>query len=402
MTKPRITVLIPTRERCDVLRFSLQTVVAQDYDNLEIVVSDNHSQDETRDVIAAMGDSRIRYVNTGKRLAMTANWEFALSHANAGWVTFMGDDDGFPPGAIARIADIAESSAAQAIRTRAASYVWPAAAGKEHGELIVPMSSGVEMRDCARWLRKSLSGLAKYTELPLIYNGGFVHTDALKKMMKGDACLLSSIPDVYTSVALASVLERYAYCHEPLAINGTSAHSTGTSLFSTEKTRNAAPGSRFKSEGNIPFHDDIPLNADGSIPLSLHALVYECYLQSQSLRPEGSRESHARQLEIIMASDTAHLTQVREWGQRFSHLHGLDYGKALRGAATRRLLLGPNAFATKTWRAANSIIVDTPHVPITDVYQASIAVATIRSRPRRRDSLPHLIKARLSGGIPAR
>src|SRR2546421_723250 len=48
MTNPKITVIIPTRERCDVLGKTLATVVAQDYEAIEILVSDNFSADETR------------------------------------------------------------------------------------------------------------------------------------------------------------------------------------------------------------------------------------------------------------------------------------------------------------------------------------------------------------------
>jgi hypothetical protein len=51
-------------------------------------------------VVASFKDPRIRYVNTGKHLSMSHNWEFALSHVEKGYVTFVGDDDGLLPGAI--------------------------------------------------------------------------------------------------------------------------------------------------------------------------------------------------------------------------------------------------------------------------------------------------------------
>lgn len=399
MKTTKFTVILPTRERSDVLHFSLQTVVQQDYDNLEIIVSDNHSQDATREVVAAFNDPRIRYINTGKRMAMSANWDFALAHATDGWVTFMGDDDGLPAGAISRLAEIVDATSAQAVRTRFCSYAWPAAVGKANGELIVPMGQGIEVRDAKRWLGKVLSGFEKYTELPLLYNGGFARLDFLSALKaRGGNFFRSSIPDVYSAVAIASVLERYVYCHEPLAISGTSKHSTGTSLFSTHVARNAAPGSMFNGEDNLPFHPDMPTNADGSLPRSLHALVYECYLQSQSLRGVQSTEGHARQLAVILASDTAHRVEIREWGRRFAAHHGLDYDDALRRSKAKLPLVLSHALVGKAWRAANSVIMDTPRLPITDVYQASVAIATIRARPSRLASLPQLLKARLASG----
>jgi glycosyltransferase involved in cell wall biosynthesis len=103
---PKITVIVPTRERCDVLQHCLQTLTMQDYQHLEILVSDNFSADATKEVVASAGDPRIRYINTGRRLSMSHNWEFALSHVRDGWVTFIGDDDGLPPGAIASVSDL--------------------------------------------------------------------------------------------------------------------------------------------------------------------------------------------------------------------------------------------------------------------------------------------------------
>ncbi|OZA21859.1 MAG: hypothetical protein B7X93_13530 [Hydrogenophilales bacterium 17-61-9] len=86
----KFTIIIPTRERADVLSGSLKTALMQEYDNLEILVSDNFSSDHTRDVVASFNDPRIRYVNTGKRLSMSHNWEFALSHVDGGWLTGRG------------------------------------------------------------------------------------------------------------------------------------------------------------------------------------------------------------------------------------------------------------------------------------------------------------------------
>ena len=103
---PLINVVIPTRERADTLKFCLQTVLMQAYSNLRIIVSDNFSNDSTKDVVLRFNDERITYLNTGQRLSMSHNWEFALSKITDGWVTILGDDDGLLPGALERVAEI--------------------------------------------------------------------------------------------------------------------------------------------------------------------------------------------------------------------------------------------------------------------------------------------------------
>ena len=93
MNEPKVTVILPTRERGDALESALRTVTEQRYENLEIVVSDNCSHDRTGEIARSTGDRRVRYLNTGRRLSMSHNWEFALSHVTggAGWVTIIGD-----------------------------------------------------------------------------------------------------------------------------------------------------------------------------------------------------------------------------------------------------------------------------------------------------------------------
>ena len=59
---PKITVIIPTRERGDVLGSALASVTAQDYANLTILVSNNFSSDHTRAVVEENPDPRIRKI----------------------------------------------------------------------------------------------------------------------------------------------------------------------------------------------------------------------------------------------------------------------------------------------------------------------------------------------------
>ncbi len=64
---PLFTVIIPTKDRAEYLHHTLRTCSLQDYDNLEIIVSDDGSTDHTREVVAeaARKDPRIRYASPG-------------------------------------------------------------------------------------------------------------------------------------------------------------------------------------------------------------------------------------------------------------------------------------------------------------------------------------------------
>jgi glycosyltransferase involved in cell wall biosynthesis len=382
VSNPKITVIIPTRERCDVLVKSLQTVTAQDYDNLEILVSDNCSGDQTKDIVHNVHDKRVKYLNTGKRISMSHNWEFALSHVGEGWVTIIGDDDGLLPDSLKKVGEIIQATDIKAIRSSVCSYKWPSLTGQEFGHLTVPQRSGIEVRDSKAWLSRVMNGRAPYPELPMLYNGGFVNMSVLQEIKRKTGAFYKSLtPDVYSALAIASVVKNYIYSNEPLAINGASKHSTGTSAFSGDTKSILSPLQLFSSEENIPFHKDIPLCADGKFPLSIHISVYEAYLQLGAIWGEFQKISHSQQLEIILATTTpGHEGEIKEWGKLFAISHGLNFFEIQSKATRRRYYLKLLTFPRELLNGVN-----TDHIggfldlPIRDVYEASVAAFTIRN-----------------------
>ena len=78
---PVLSLIIPTRERADTLALTIATALQQKSQEFEIIISDNSSLDNTKDVVASFLDNRIRYFNTGKRVSMCDNYEFGLENA---------------------------------------------------------------------------------------------------------------------------------------------------------------------------------------------------------------------------------------------------------------------------------------------------------------------------------
>ena len=395
MNNPKITVIIPTRERAEVLRYSLRTAVMQDYDHLEIIVCDNFSSDETESVVNCTSDTRIRYINPGKRLSMSHNWEFALSHVKDGWVTFIGDDDGLLPGGIRKIAEVIEQTKAHAIRTEGCMYDWPGMPEYPAGQLVVPLARGYEVRNSQEYLKKVLEGKEKYNQLPMIYNGGFIHIQLLEKIKNKVGQFFASVnPDVYTAVALARLVENYIYFKEPVVINGTSKYSNGYSAFSINKNRNLEHYKKFLSEENIPLHQDIPPLRDGTIPLSLQACVYEAYLQSEQVGGDVLSMNHKRQLAILLATSEKHQTLIDDWCILFAEQHGLDYQKAYEESILLRRKYQVHIFIKKLIRVLNSVVIS--NSSIRNIHEASIAAAIIMASPSRFDSVKFLIERLMS------
>jgi hypothetical protein len=99
---PRVSIVIPTRDRADLLRFALKSAVEQSYQDIEVVVCDNHSSDETRKVVDAQDAAgKVVYVRADKPLSMPDNWDLALSKTTGEYVTFLTDDSYLFPDSVA-------------------------------------------------------------------------------------------------------------------------------------------------------------------------------------------------------------------------------------------------------------------------------------------------------------
>lgn len=102
---PRVTIGIPTLNRPDLLVRAVQSVLAQDYANLEVVVCDNASTPPSREALTAcLSDSRLKYVYFEERVGMVANWNRCFSLATGDLWLCLSDDDWMKPDAVKKMA----------------------------------------------------------------------------------------------------------------------------------------------------------------------------------------------------------------------------------------------------------------------------------------------------------
>jgi glycosyltransferase involved in cell wall biosynthesis len=387
VSERRFTVVIPTRDRSDTLVSAIESVLSQDYPNFSVLVSDNASVDDTEKLVSSVRDSRLHYVNTGRRLSMSHNWEFALAHVNEGWVTVIGDDDALLPGALGRVDAIATATATLAVRANGCSYEWPALRASEYGSLTVELGRGYSRVDSRSALTSVLSGQLSYTRLPMLYNGGFVDTALITAAKKVSGELFRSmIPDVYSSMVFSLLTEDYIYSLEPFAVNGASHHSGGTAEYGKPHVaRKYNPAEKFWSEPNIPFHEDLPLSPDGKPVRCIQALVYESYLQAAPFH--GQKQLSVlphEQLEVILGNPGPYAAEVHAWAKDFAALHGLDYQAISRRAASRHRRQA--GVLSKCRRVLDSLarsyqIVGNQALPLRNVREAAVEAGLLVSSP---------------------
>lgn len=99
----KVSVYITTCNRVDKLKRALKSVQGQTYSNLEIIVCDDASIDETKEFVAleSAKDNRIRYFRNECNKGACASRNLAIFNAKGQFITGLDDDDEFTPERIA-------------------------------------------------------------------------------------------------------------------------------------------------------------------------------------------------------------------------------------------------------------------------------------------------------------
>jgi glycosyltransferase involved in cell wall biosynthesis len=95
---PKISVLIPTYQYARFLPEAIESVLAQDFGDFELLISDDGSTDGSAEVIRryAARDERIRYCIHKNNIGMVPNWNWCLQEARGEYVKYLFGDDCLP------------------------------------------------------------------------------------------------------------------------------------------------------------------------------------------------------------------------------------------------------------------------------------------------------------------
>jgi glycosyltransferase involved in cell wall biosynthesis len=90
--KPLISIIIPTYNRASFLKEAIESVLAQTYENWELIIVDDGSTDNTSELVKKFTDKRISYLcqqNTGAPLARNKG----IQKAKGDYIAFLDSDD---------------------------------------------------------------------------------------------------------------------------------------------------------------------------------------------------------------------------------------------------------------------------------------------------------------------
>lgn len=97
---PLISIIMPVRNGGQFIGGSIRSVIAQTYENWELVIVNDHSSDATSDIVKEFikSDKRIRLINLrGKRSGAACSRRCAINNSRGSWIAFLDSDDKWAP-----------------------------------------------------------------------------------------------------------------------------------------------------------------------------------------------------------------------------------------------------------------------------------------------------------------
>jgi|JI10StandDraft_1071094.scaffolds.fasta_scaffold00158_27 glycosyltransferase involved in cell wall biosynthesis len=96
MSSPFFSVVVPTYNRAGFIHKTIQSVLAQQFENFEVLIVDDGSTDNTQEIVQAIRDNRVHYFKK-ENAERAAARNFGISKSKGIYITFLDSDDLFLP-----------------------------------------------------------------------------------------------------------------------------------------------------------------------------------------------------------------------------------------------------------------------------------------------------------------
>lgn len=91
--QPLVSVIMPTYNHAKFIGEAIESVLNQTYKNIELIIIDNYSEDNTEKIIRSFNDHRIRYMKFRNNRVIAASRNFGMKMAQGKYVAFLDSDD---------------------------------------------------------------------------------------------------------------------------------------------------------------------------------------------------------------------------------------------------------------------------------------------------------------------
>jgi glycosyltransferase involved in cell wall biosynthesis len=149
--RPQLTIVIPTVNRAALVGRAIESALAQTYDSIEIIVSNNGSTDGTAAVLAKYeGAPRLRVVHRPATIPATDHGNLLIDEARGRFFLGLSDDDWLEPEFASRVMALFD-------RRPDLAFVWTGCF-IHYGDVVMPALTGPEIESGPEFLAAFLEG----------------------------------------------------------------------------------------------------------------------------------------------------------------------------------------------------------------------------------------------------
>ncbi len=242
----KFSVLLPTRNRLEYLKYAIDSVLQQDYQDWEIIVSDNDSEDNIKDYIETLSDSRVKYFRTDSFIPVTANWNNAMDKCSGDYVIMLGDDDALMKNYFSTMVDLlSKFPNPDFIYTGTFLYAYPNVLPWRPKGLLQKFGNASFLKDKKEpfWLTKNeCQHLVKQTfNFKIMFNYNIQFSLISRKFIEqtkiNGKFFHSPYPDYYATTVMMLKGDRILACPYPLVTVGICPKSFGYYYFSNSEKK---------------------------------------------------------------------------------------------------------------------------------------------------------------------
>jgi glycosyltransferase involved in cell wall biosynthesis len=124
---PLVSIGLPVRNGERHIGDAVRSVIDQDFDRLELLISDNASTDGTAELCHEFcrSDPRVRYYRNAQNIGLVPNFNSVLHVARGTYFKWIGDDDRLERSYVSRCVDVLDDDAALVLVTTQQAHVGP-------------------------------------------------------------------------------------------------------------------------------------------------------------------------------------------------------------------------------------------------------------------------------------
>ena len=236
----KISFLLPSKNRLVLLRHAVASILAQDYRDIEIVISDNASDQDYRSYVEELSDPRIVYSRIPSAVSVTENWRNALSLSTGEYFLMMGDDDALVPNFAANVLPYLSPEKPDLLYLAAYHYAYPEVLPSEpRGYLAVVRNSEFLIENT--WPFSLTSRYAQELAASVVdfrYRFGFnaqhflLNAAFVKQFDNLGSIYQSPYPDTFAAITVLAHASSVTVVPKESVIIGISPHSFGAYYFS--------------------------------------------------------------------------------------------------------------------------------------------------------------------------